>query len=164
MYSRENRACASLIYFPLYLFISLNVTQRVNTSNSTLFIARCPSFTADQKEEKTRREQPVQKYTREHYSLLWGTSAAKRERPTDRQTICRGGLRMNGLCNPFNWSTAQRHHLRNDGRAQKESAAAAVLPADSLQIWTDADLVLDQTTPTGRCYSLKTINALYNCV
>jgi hypothetical protein len=39
----ENRACASLIYFPLYLFISLNVTQRANTSNSTLFIARGPS-------------------------------------------------------------------------------------------------------------------------
>jgi len=36
------------------------------------------------KRGKTRREQPVQKYTREHYSLLWGTSAAKRERPTDR--------------------------------------------------------------------------------
>ena len=151
--------------FPLYLFISLNVTQRANTSNSTLFIARCPSFTADQKEERRAESSRYKNILASIIAFCGGRRRQKEsDRPTDRQTICRGGLRPNGLCNPFNWSTAQRHHLRNDGRAQKESAAAAVLPADSLQIWTDADLVLDQSTPTGRCYSLKTINALYNCV
>jgi hypothetical protein len=31
-------------------------------SNSTLFIAQCPSFTADQKDEKDAREQPVQTF------------------------------------------------------------------------------------------------------